>query len=127
MARKSGNPEERHARRMTIRFTEEQFESIERDAHAAGIAPSAYVRQLALGCDVRVERPIVLDASGIRPAVVQLARVGNNLNQIAHRLNRGEAPGDSLRRETSGALAEVREAARKLTSLAGGMLPKRRA
>jgi hypothetical protein len=69
---------------------------------------------------------IVLDASDIRPAVVQLARAGNNLNQIAHWLNWHDYADDGLRRQTLDALAEIREAARALTAMAGGKLPKRR-
>lgn len=126
MARHGSNPDEQHVRRMTIRFTDNQYASIEAQARNAGIAPAAYVRQLALGCKVTVERPIVLDASDIRPAVVQLARVGNNINQIAHWLNRHTKMDGELRASTAEALAEIREAARELTAMAGGKLPRRR-
>lgn len=118
--------DERHSCEMNIRFTPSQHAAIVEEAREAGIAPRAYVRHLALGRDVKVERPIVLDASDIRPAVVHLARIGNNLNQIAHWLNRHTAMDDGLRRETLDVLAEVREAARDLTAMAGGKLPKRK-
>lgn len=125
----SGNilEEERHTCEMNIRFTPAQHAAILEEAHASGIAPRAYVRQLALSRNVTIEHPIVLDASDIRPAVVQLARIGNNLNQIAHRLNRGEKATDDLRRQAMETLVEVREAARELTAMAGGALPKRKA
>ena len=126
MARPAESPEGHHARRMTIRFTEDQFESIEGEALNVGVTPSAYVRQLALSRDVTIEHPVVLDASDIRPAVVQLARIGNNLNQIAHWLNWHDTMDEGLRRQTTETLVQIREAARELTTLAGGKLPKRR-
>ena len=126
MPRKESPPEERHSRQLVVRFTEAQSQSLSEEARAAGIPLAAYVRQLALSRDVTIEHPIVLDAADIRPAVVQLARIGNNLNQIAHRLNRGEQPDGKLRRQTLATLAEVRESARTLTATAGGKLPTRK-
>lgn len=126
MPRKESPPEDRHSRQFVVRFTEAQFQSLSEEARAAGIPLAAYVRQLALSRNITIEHPIVLDATDVRPAVVQLARIGNNLNQIAHRLNRSEQPDEEMKRHTLATLAEVRESARALTAAAGGKLPKRK-
>jgi len=126
MGRKEAKPEERHERKFLVRLTEDQYESLAEEAEAAGVPLAAYARQVLVSREVTIEHPIMLDASDIRPAVVQLARAGNNLNQIAHWLNWHETMSGSLKRQTVSVLAEVREAARELTSLAGGKLPKRK-
>ena len=126
MPRKEAPPEERHSRQFVIRLTDDQYGSLAQEARGAGIPLAAYARQALISRKVTVEMPIVLDASDIRPAVVQLARAGNNLNQIAHWLNWHDYADDGLRRQTLDALAEIREAARALTAMADGMLPKRR-
>ena len=120
-------PEERRSRQFVVRLKEAQYASLADEARAKGIPLAAYARQVLLSREVTIEHPIVLDAADIRPAVVQLARVGNNLNQIAHWLNWHDDMDGGLRAQTTETLAQVREAARELTAMAGGRLPKRRA
>ena len=99
---------DRRSVEIKIRLTPAEKEGFDREARMAGMGTSTYVRNLALGRKVKLVNPIVLDASDIRPAVVQLARAGNNLNQVAE------------------AIEEVLEATRELTAMAGDKLPKRR-
>ena len=126
MPRKEAPPEERHSRQFVIRLTDDQYDSLAQEARGAGIPLAAYACQALISRKMTIEHPIVLDAADIRPAVVQLARLGNNLNQIAHWLNWHDHADDGLRRQTLDALAEIREAARALTAMAGGKVPKRR-
>ena len=126
MGRKETRPEDRHERKFLVRLTKDQYESLNDEAEAAGIPLAAYARQVLVSREVTIEHPIVLDAGDIRPAVVQLARIGNNLNQIAHWLNWHDTMSNGLKKQTVSVLAEVREAARNLTEMAGGKLPKRK-
>lgn len=126
MAGKEATGEEQHTRQFVVRLKQSQYDSLADEARAMGIPFAAYARQVLLSRKVVLVRSIVLDASDIRPAVVQLARVGNNLNQIAHWLNWHDETDEALREQTASMLAEVREAARELTAMAGGKLPKRR-
>ena len=119
--------DELHARQFVVRLKEAQYASLAEEARSTGIPLAAYARQVLLSRKVTLVHPIVLDAADIRPAVVQLARVGNNLNQIAHWLNWHDEMDEGLRAQTADTLAQVREAARDLTAMAGGKLPKRRA
>ena len=125
MGRKRMETGDRRSVEIKIRLTPAEKDGFDKEARMAGMGTSTYVRNLALGRKVKLVNPIVLDASDIRPAVVQLARAGNNLNQVAHWLNWHTSMGDGLRRQVGEAIEEVLEATRELTAMAGGKLPKR--
>ena len=107
-----------HNKRITVRLTQSQYQSIEEEAKLCKLPVSVYARHLVIGKEVSFVHPIVLDAKYVEPAVVALARVGNNLNQIARWLNRHNAIDDPLRAEASCAFEEVTSCARILTKLA---------
>ena len=74
---------------INIRVPIEQLESWKRHAAAAGMSVSAFIKQ-SVGMDGKVrvksvERGDVVEAR--RERTRQLARIGNNLNQIARRVN----------------------------------------
>ena len=71
-------------RRHTIRFTPRQWEQIHQRARDCGCAFGTYVRGAALGTMPRERRRLREER-----ALYHLARIGNNLNQIARRLNSG--------------------------------------
>ena len=107
-----------HNKKITVRLTKSQYQSIEEEAKLCKLPVSVYARHLVIGKEVSFVHPIVLDAKYVEPAVVALARVGNNLNQIARWLNRHTAIDDPLRAEASSAFEEVTGCARILTKLA---------
>ena len=80
-----------HNKKITVRLTKSQYQSIEEEAKLCKLPVSVYARHLVIGKEVYFVHPIVLDAKYVEPAVVALARVGNNLNQIARWLNRHTA------------------------------------
>lgn len=110
--------QDKHDRRLTLRLTADQYEGISEEARVARLPVAVYARHLVLGRSIKLVHPIVLDARDIEPAVVALARVGNNLNQMARWLNRHTAIDDPLRAEASSAFEEVTGCARILTKLA---------
>lgn len=75
---------------LAIRLSRSERAHIERLASGAGLPLATFIRQAALGAVVpaRPEIPAVN-----RKAYLELARVGSNLNQIAHHLNAGTATG----------------------------------
>lgn len=75
---------------VAIRLNRGEQAHIERLASEAGLPPATFIRQAAMGSVVpaRVEIPAVN-----RETYLELARVGSNLNQIAHHLNAGTATG----------------------------------
>lgn len=75
---------------VAIRLSRSERTHVERLASEAGLPPATFIRQAALSAVVlaRAEIPAVN-----RETYLELARVGSNLNQIAHHLNAGTATG----------------------------------
>ncbi len=74
-----------------IRFAPDEWTKIEERAKLVALPPSAYVRQTALGYR--------LSSRINERAIAQLARVGNNLNQLARVANTTGRMGASRRLE----------------------------
>lgn len=70
----------------SARFTADEWDRITSAARSAGKTPSAFIRSAALGAKITARRGVANDA-----AVRELARIGNNINQIARVLNQGRA------------------------------------
>jgi hypothetical protein len=64
------------------RYTADEWATVETAAAQAGLSPSAYVRQSALGARIRQRRGHANDQT-----VKALARIGNNINQLARAAN----------------------------------------
>lgn len=75
---------------MAIRLTPIERARVEAKAAKAGLPPATFVRQVALG--VVVSPPAKIPEVN-RETYLELAKMGGNLNQIAHHLNAGVATG----------------------------------
>ena len=126
MPRNKMSEEEKKTHITTVRMNDFEYEMVSGRAKDAGLSISNYIRHQAVFGKVDNHFQIVADFPRLETITRELSRIGNNLNQIAHRLNCGEKATENLRRQTVETLAEVREAARELTSMAGGALPKRK-
>jgi hypothetical protein len=93
-----------------LRFNQSEWDTVRRAAQSAAVAPGTYIRSAALGT-----RPRARVRGVERETVAQLARVGNNLNQLAKKAN---AAGLDLeeRQALAAALVEVREMIERLTA-----------
>jgi hypothetical protein len=67
---------------MLVRFTPAEFDRVRGAAVATGRTMARYVRETALGTAPRAKRHSATD-----DALRQLARIGNNINQLAHVAN----------------------------------------
>lgn len=67
---------------MLVRFTPAEFTAVQAHAQACGLAMARYVRETAIGAVPRARRHATTDE-----ALRQFARIGNNLNQLAHVAN----------------------------------------
>lgn len=90
-----------------VRMAPDEWERISARAKECGWTTSRYIRETALGA-VPKARPRLVEMEAVR----QLARVGNNLNQLAHVANIN----DEIEREQelSVVLEEVLAAIRRL-------------
>jgi len=67
-----------------IRYSSEQWAQIEVRAKECGISPSTFVRRTSLDAIPRARRNVQS-----RNVAYHLAKIGINLNQLAHRANAG--------------------------------------
>jgi hypothetical protein len=68
--------------RVSVRFSREELEQVRETAEVLGLTVSAFIRATCLGEKLRARPSRVT-----REAIHQLARVGNNLNQLTHWAN----------------------------------------
>jgi len=89
-----------------VRFTPDEFAIVAERARVCGRAPARFIREAALGAVPR-ERRSAANAELVR----QLARIGNNLNQLVARVHAGAGlPTESV----EAALAELLAAVRRI-------------
>ena len=79
--------------RVTIRLTEEQYESIRSRAETAQMTPSAYIRAAAMR-----HRVVVVD--GLKEFTHELKGLGRNLNHLTILVNEGRVNAPDLWRMT---------------------------
>lgn len=77
---------------VSFRISNEAYGRMTADAEAAGISTRAWLEQAILANQTKiVERKKTSD--DVRTLIVQINRIGNNLNQIAHNLNTASLTG----------------------------------
>lgn len=85
----SGSDKRQRNRRITLRYTDDEFNRIAAKADKAGLAFAAFLRASALDGDAgpRARRRPPVDHKVLRQLLGECGRIGNNINQIARRLN----------------------------------------
>jgi hypothetical protein len=79
---------------IAARCSDEEYRLIAEYSRTAGLSRGGYLRAVALGSPgPRARRAPPVNAEMLAHAVAQLNRVGNNLNQLARRLNAAQAAG----------------------------------
>jgi hypothetical protein len=105
MARPRKQPTEQRVTRLTTRVTLAELAHVERQAFAAGLTAAEFLRRLALGATVTPRRPRADDA-----LLVELNRIGVNINQLARAANSGAPPASAALRAALAQLRGVLEA-----------------
>lgn len=95
--------EEKKDRIVKVRCTEDQLESWSAKAKAADVSLSDLVRTHLDGAKFRRRRRVEVDPALLR----ELARIGNNLNQIARWANHRKSAGEAV--QVIGRLAAIDE------------------
>ena len=76
---------------VTVRFSDDEMETLDFVCQVLDQSRSQFIRRKALtGGIPRPEVRIALDEERASAVASQLARIGNNLNQIARKLNSGD-------------------------------------
>ena len=87
----AGSDKRRRLRQSLVRWTEDEVNALAAKADKAGLAVAAFMRAAALGdAGPRAQRRPPADHKALRQILGQLGKIGSNINQIAHSLNKGE-------------------------------------
>lgn len=90
----SGSEKRQRNKRLSIRFTVEEFNQIAAKADKAGLGVAAFMRAATLGdAGPRAQRRPPADHVALRQLIGHAGRIGNNINQIARALNTAEKGG----------------------------------
>ena len=76
--------------RITLRFTDVEYEVITENAKAAKLPLAEYARLQALDKKVTVKYEIVADVPELKKLIAEFGKTGSNLNQIARHLNQDD-------------------------------------
>ena len=122
---KHGSETRKTSARAVLKCTPEQRAEIDARAEKAGLSVSGYLRALVFGKDAPQPRAakrvkLAADMEELRQLLYELRKIGGNLNQIAHHLNRGEDP---TRPVITAALADHTAAARLIVAALSGEKP----
>jgi hypothetical protein len=123
---KSGSETRKRQKQVFLRVTDIERAEIETRAERSGLPVSGYLRAVVFGKDTpqpRAAKRVKLsaDMEAVRELLYELRKIGANLNQIAHHLNRGEETPPEIIKT---ALADHIAAARAIiAALTGGEKP----
>lgn len=74
---------------VSVRLTAEEYGFLAKRAEAAGESPTSYLKNSALHNIAEKRHLDQFELEILRAALIEVRRIGNNLNQIAHHLNTG--------------------------------------
>src|SRR6267378_4095416 len=107
----AGSDKRQRGKIQPVRCTLEEFKAIAAKADKAGLSAAAFMRAAALGDPgPRSQRRPPADHKALRRILGELGRVGNNINQIAYRLNTGQKTPPPELRQALAAYLEIRNA-----------------
>jgi hypothetical protein len=119
MARPKKEKELKRNRRITLRFTDVEYEVITENAKAAKLPLAEYARLQALGRKVSIKYEIVADAPELKKLIAEFGKTSSNLNQIARHLNQGRQQTAEILKTLRQRLAEIYEMKYAVIKMAG--------
>lgn len=119
MARPKKEKELKRNHRITLRFTDVEYEVITENAKAAKLPLAEYARLQALDKKVSVKYEIVADVPELKKMIAEFGKIGGNLNQIARHLNQGGQQTAEIRKSLLQRLAEIYEMKYAVIKMAG--------
>ena len=105
--------------RVTIRFTDTQYDVICEDARRAGLPLTTYLRKLITDHGLTVNYKIVRDDKAIHDLTVALSRIGNNLNQLMRYFHQSGANTTGIENDIRCCIRQIYDMSAKLDSIEG--------
>lgn len=75
---------------ISVRFTNELYEVLSKNASQAHMTKGEYIRQLIAGKRPIIHQEVVFENKELLEVFRNIGKIGGNLNQIARHLNQGE-------------------------------------
>lgn len=108
---RSGSDKRQRGDTVTVRLTKDERAALDALASRSGLAAGAFMRAATFGdAGPRAQRRPPADHQALRRLLGECGRIGNNLNQIARRLNVGEAIHLPELKEALAAYLSIRDA-----------------
>ena len=105
--------------RITLRFTEDEYEGIKVDAADAKMRVAEYGREMLLKGQVIVVYKVTADMNDVRTMGKELHAIGNNLNQIAQYFHTGGARAECIIQEINSGVKDLERIRREVEKIAG--------
>ena len=105
-----------------LRLTDTEYEVLSEYAKDARLPLAEYTRLQALNKTVKIKYEIVADVPEIKKLLSEFGKIGNNLNQIARRLNQGEPQTLELEKSLRRYMADLYEMKDEVMKMAGDFL-----
>ena len=119
MARPKKEKELKREHRVTIRFTDVEYEVITENAKNAKLPLAEYARLQALNKKVTTKYEIVADISELKNLIAEFGKTGSNLNQIAKHFNQGDSPTQEMLNSLRQCMAQIYEMKYAILKMAG--------
>lgn len=119
MARPKKEKELKQCRRVTLRFTDTEYEIISENALHARLPLAEFLRKQVTGKRITVKYEIVADVPELKKLITEFGKIGSNLNQIARHFNQGGIHSQEMRQAINKCIAEIYEMKYKVVKMAG--------
>lgn len=119
MANKPKEKELKHAVRITLRLTEDEYEMLKEDALQAKMGVAVFARSIVVQRNVTINYKIVADMEDVRSIGRELHAIGNNLNQIAQYFHTGGARSEYILQEINRGVKDLEKIRKDIEKLAG--------
>lgn len=119
MARPQKEKSLRKEHRVTVRYTDVQYDMVEKNARQLGMSIAEYVRYLSVHGKITIKYPIVVDLPELQKFTNELSAIGNNLNQIAKYFHMGGLQSKAMQEEINLGVDAIMEMRKKVLEMAG--------
>lgn len=119
MTRPKKEKELKRNHRVTLRFTDVEYEVIAENAEDARLPLAEYTRLQALNKKVTVKYEIVADVPELKKLIVEFGKTGSNLNQTAKYFNQGSPSSQEIEKTIHQCIAQIYEMKYEVLKMVG--------
>ncbi|HGF7952266.1 TPA: plasmid mobilization relaxosome protein MobC [Enterococcus faecium] len=107
--------------RITIRFTDVEYEHISDTAKEARLTLSEYIRKMALEGKLTFHCEVVADMTELQKLTNEIGNIGSNLNQIAKYFNTGGIRSNAMEAEIRNCISQLFSLRKEIVKIEGNV------